>query len=410
VAHRADAGQASGVTATRVALAAAAVAALGLGAWLAFGRSSGSPPPTAADELQALERVGRTGPVAEAGVSPSGVGWAMNGIGLWLTSDGGTHWRTTSPSVPGGDVVARVCEVDFVDSAHGWISGCDFIGDVFRNGSDRYSAVERTTDGGRTWKVSAPDCAGCGGSLSFLDAKNGFALGGRPAHRLARTTDGGATWHVVGRAPFAGTIDFLDASHGWGVTWDARLFRTQDGGHAWRRVRFAPRGVLETEDMPQFYGAQNGVVAVRFRNAGSHLQRAAIYVTRDGGRTWTARPVPSGLELARVQWGTTGSLQFSAATPSAWFLWAGKKLWTTSDAGARWTRVGVRIGPDAVWNLTFTSPTAGWAILGVEHNSVPVLARTTNGGRDWTPLRPPVPKLPPVLPPPTPCASSCLRP
>jgi photosystem II stability/assembly factor-like uncharacterized protein len=394
----------------RVGLVAAAVVGLGLGAWLALGRSSGSPAPTAAQELQALERAGRTAFVGEAGVSSDGVGWAMNGIGLWLTSDGGTHWRASSPSVPGGDVVARICDVDFVDAARGWLSGCDLIGDVFRNGSNRYSAVERTIDGGRTWKVSAADCAGCGGSLSFLDARTGFALTGWRAHRLARTADGGVTWHVVARAPFVGTIDFLDASHGWGVTWSARLFRTRDGGRTWKRVRFAGSGVQETDDLPRFFAAQDGVVAVRFRDAGSHVQRASIYVTSDGGRTWSARPAPAGVRLDRVPWGTSGSLQFSAATPRAWFLWDRDTLWSTSDAGAHWVRAGIRVAPFAVWNMRFTSPTTGWAIMSFEHGMVAALARTTNGGRDWSPLTPPVPKPPPPPKPITRCASSCLRP
>jgi photosystem II stability/assembly factor-like uncharacterized protein len=307
----------------------------------------------------------------------------MNGLGLWLTADGGRHWRAGRPSVPGGDVVARVGQVEFVDAKHGWISAVDLVGDVFRHGSDRYSAVERTTDGGRTWKASAPNCAGCGGSLSFLDARRGFALTGWGDHRLARTTDGGVTWHVFARAPFVGSIEFLDARHGWGLTWSGRLYVTVDGGRTWRRLAFARK----VAGLPRF-----------FRRDGVVVAGEVVHVTHDGGATWSSVRAPDAAG------------RFSAATPRDWFLWAGRRLWRTSDAGRSWSRVPVEVTPQSVWDMTFVSPTTGWAILAFDRGNAAVLARTTNGGRDWLPLRPPVPK-PPPLPVPKPiCASSCRRP
>jgi hypothetical protein len=70
----------------------------------------------------------------------------------------------------------------------------------------------------------------------------------------------------------------------------------------------------------------------------------------------------------------------------------------------------MRVVPETIWNLTFTSPTTGWAIFTFAHGSVAALARTTNGGRDWLPLSPPVPKLPPLPKPKPVCASPCRRP
>jgi photosystem II stability/assembly factor-like uncharacterized protein len=351
----------AGAQRRRAGYAAAALLALGLGVWLLLGRGSGGAVPgrgprlSAAQELRALERAALRPYIGEAGVEPSGAGWAMNGLGLWLTSDGGTHWRVTSPSVPGGDVVARVCQVELVDRRHGWISGCDLIGNrIYGGGSDRYAAIERTTDGGRTWRVSAPNCPACGGSLSFLDARRGFALG---SNGVYASSDGGLTWRFVAHAPFRGSIEFLDADRGFALTWSGHLYRTTDGGRTWRRLPFDALG------LPRF-----GVVATD----------GTVESTGDGGETWTAVRAPRAGRFAR----------FSAATARDWFLWSGRALWRTTDAGKDWSRIRMRVVPKQLWDLTFTSPSTGWAIFGIGEGAA--LARTTNAGRDWLPLAPPV--------------------
>jgi photosystem II stability/assembly factor-like uncharacterized protein len=63
-------------------------------------------------------------------------------------------------------------------------------------------------------------------------------------------------------------------------------------------------------------------------------------------------------------------------------------LWRTTDAGKDWSRVRMRVVPKQLWDLTFTSPSTGRAIFGIGEGAA--LARTTNAGRDWLPLAPPV--------------------
>jgi hypothetical protein len=70
----------------------------------------------------------------------------------------------------------------------------------------------------------------------------------------------------------------------------------------------------------------------------------------------------------------------------------------------------MRVAPQAIWNLTFTSPTTGWAIFTFARGNVAALARTTDGGRDRLPLRPPVSKLPPLPKAKPVCASQCRHP
>jgi photosystem II stability/assembly factor-like uncharacterized protein len=287
----------------------------------------------------------------------------MNGIGLWYTTNDGATWRTiTPPHLRDQDVVARILQIQFVDPAHGWISASD-------NPSGRW--LFRTTDGGRSWFHPRANCAPCGGTLSFVDRRVGYSLYGTA---LYRTNDGGDAWHRVARAPFRGWIAFADARHGWGASWDTGLYRTADGGLTWTRVL---RG--------QAALPQRGLAAVR---TGTH---AYLVDLRTGRRRAFPETEPGQPPI------------FSAPTARDVVYWARGRLWSSTDAGATWTRIRSRVAPRQVWDLQFTSPVDGWAIFGA------ALVQTTDGGRDWTPLTPPVPRIRYVAPKP-PCNSPCRRP
>lgn len=328
----------------------------------------------------------------------------MNGLALYWTSDDGRTWRTVTP--PGiGDVIARVADVDAVDDRHLWVSASDIPGDRDVHGSIRHPEILRTTDGGRTWRaVIPPGCYGCGGShLSFLDARHGFALNGFP-NRLYATADGGATWRLVASTPFSGALTFVTSREAWGVSdptgsvgsderpvGGGKLFRTTDGGQTWRPVQLRPPAAYAHDasvaELPQFFGTRNGVVAVCYRDPGAGAQHLVVYVTADGGRTWSGHVGP---EIGRPQWGLAGILPFSAADVRDWFLFLGSRLDTTTDGGRSWTVVRPVFAPRAadIFDVTFTSPRSGWAVF--DTGQGPALVHTTDGGRNWTPLSPPV--------------------
>jgi photosystem II stability/assembly factor-like uncharacterized protein len=339
--------------------AVALLAAGGFGAFLAL-RGSGTPPPSpapapsAADELRAIRAAATHATIVSSGLESAQRGWAMNGLGLWLTADGGAHWRTVTPHVPGGDVVARIDSVQFVDAAHGWASGLDLIGNA-----NRFSMIERTVDGGRTWQTTSHDCAACGGSLSFVDVRHGFSLTGST---LFASSDGGVHWRRVGPAPSRARIDFRDVTHGWALTAGGKLSRTVDGGRTWRRVPFA--GVAS---LPQ----PSGVVAVR---SGRHV---VIELPAAGG--WTARRVPATVD-PRFQ------VQFSAPTATDFVLWSKRRIWRSDDAGRTWSSFRPKVAPEQVWSMQFSSPDDGWAIFSLKQGAA--LVHTTSGGHDWLPLTP----------------------
>src|SRR5579884_2430838 len=185
----------------RFAFAAALLAAVAVTAVLVPSHGTGQ---TAADELRAIRAAGRLAFVGDAGITAPDAGWAMNGLKLWYTTDGGAHWRTiTPPRLRDQDVIARVLNIRFVDPLHGWLSAPDIPG-----GRGRYALTFRTTDGGRSWFHGSESCTGCGGALSFLDRTRGFSL---VRNELYATRDGGETWRRVASTPAPGTIEFADA-------------------------------------------------------------------------------------------------------------------------------------------------------------------------------------------------------
>lgn len=351
-----------------------------------------------AEEARRIAQVGARTIVGDAGLVGPGLGWAMNGLALWWTNDGGAHWRTITPPQirETGDVVARVTDIAAVDDEHIWVAAADLTGGA----PPRHMAIESTRDGGRTWRsVIPPGCGACGAAhLSFVNANHGFALlGPEPSARLFETVDGGVTWRPLAtNASFGGPIRFVSQHIGWGVSDPgAVVYTTDDGGRHWRRVVFAPpaeyHGWRATAGIPRFFDARNGVVPVRLRDR-SRAQHLVVYVTRDGGATWTARAAPRAVDLRAESWGFPQALPFSAATTDDWFVFANRYLHTTHDGGRTWSAFRT-VAPKApgIWDVTFTSPTYGWAIFApiqTGPRSGAALVKTTDGGRHWTPLAP----------------------
>ena len=358
------------------------------------GPAAGSP----AEEARRIARAATRRIIVEAGLVGPRLGWAMNGLALWWTHDGGNHWRTiTPPQIRAtGDVVARVTDIAAVGDDDIWVAAADIAGGAV----SRHIAIESTRDGGRRWRsVVPPSCEACGAAhVSFVDARRGFALvGPRLSPRLFETSDGGATWRrLTSNVAFTGPIRFVTDSVGWGVSDPGGIVAvTRDGGHHWRRVAFAPppgyRRQSATAGIPHFFDAQHGVVPVRFRSR-SNAQHLVVYVTRDAGATWTARASPTSVDLRAQSWGVPEGLPFSAATIDDWFVFANHDLFTTHDGGRTWAEF-YTVAPKApgVWDVAFTSPTYGWAIFEPNVTSPragPALVRTDDGGHHWTPLAP----------------------
>ena len=370
------------------------------------------------------------------------VGWAINGLGIYLTTDDGEHWRDITPPL-----IANQEPGDRVDALTGygpndlWLPVVDVIGLVplsqSVDGSDRGEGVERSTNGGRTWAFSVlPGCLQtCGGfiDLSFVDASHGFAVTGPGGFavtgpgsslQLFSTSDGGATWAPVSVLPFSGdttSIVFTTDADGWAVTGPTfgfytvnhdrmidpggALYRTTDDGVTWQRAGGLPSS--DRYQLPTFFSPSTGVVLGQSPGA-RPPGRATVFVTSDGGATWAAHPAPADPLLGRYTSTDLGvkSPPFSAVSAGRWSLFVGPALYTTSDAGRSWQRIMTQPqwSPGAVLTLHFGSASHAWVeayvpncqpVAGVgpcTPVTAPILMSTSDGGRLWRALpywRPP---------------------
>ena len=174
---------------------------------------------------------------------------------ILATTDGGATWRAQNAGSAGSS--AGLSDVAFSDAAHGWAVGSSY--DSSQSGGFSF-LILATSDGGATWNSQEADGAGqfpgrfsSLGSVSFVDAKHGWAVGrseDAPSDFAAgtlvilATTDGGATWNAQdansgGRRGFLSSVSFVDANHGWvaggdfNPTTDAHsavILATSDGG------------------------------------------------------------------------------------------------------------------------------------------------------------------------------------
>lgn len=323
-------------------------------------------------------------------------GWGITETQVVRTNDGGLTWYNVTPP----DVVETGFSADVfvLDNHHAWLQKPDF--ENFPNRGTMY----RTTDAGLTWITSTTPFSR--GDIHFVDEENGWVLAdlgvgaGSNAVAVYRTTDGGKTWEQTytndpnsqdadDSLPLGGIksdLVPLDKNTAWvsGVVYapgEVYLYRTEDGGRTWDQVSVElPDGAGNfelgiDEDQMQFVSAEDGFFVLRM--AGETTQ-SAIYVTRDGGDTWSLTPaIPDG----------AGETNFLSAEEIV--IYNGEQFHVTRDAARTW----VSVSPDIVFgesfaNMEFVSPNAGWVITLDPTTNQRSLYRTSDGGATWLPVLP----------------------
>jgi photosystem II stability/assembly factor-like uncharacterized protein len=352
--------------------AVAVLAAAGLSVWAALpGGGKGAAGPRRDGAARAVRGIDDTGRVQISKVGTSGgVTWAINGRGMWLTTNGGRTWRASTPPHLRGvvDLTDEVQQVEFVDAHHGWVIS---------------ATIDRTSDGGRSWRRSVPYKGSCCGYASFLTGRLGYMTA---STELLATRDGGSTWKPAGLVGFPWAFPtFLTARRGVavGVGQSKSVFLTTDGGRHWSARRLPGLANPQSLLLPSLAVFGRRLVALTERLVPA--PRLVAYASADGGDRWVARPLP--------RWwtpviGNYDEQRFSAPSATDWFAAARRSLVATTDAGRSWRRVPVADLPHG-WQITaidFTNPRTGWAVFSRLRKSV--LVRTTDGGRDWMPAGP----------------------
>src|SRR5207249_6923529 len=218
---------------------------------------------------------------------------------LYVSSDGGRHWRFNALSGddamnlarPGGATIWLAGHEVFKKSSDGGATWSDvrpaglpsldihgFAVDP-RNPKTLYAAVAgqglyRSRDGGRSFSLASNQVGGNVMALAVL--RDGRILAGDMQQGLLESSDGGASWKRRLRAQVMGlAVNPTDPKRL--LTTGAGIALSTDGGRSWRSVLDLPDGagpVAWARSNPQL------AYAVRFNRT--------FYRSADGGKTWSA--------------------------------------------------------------------------------------------------------------------------
>lgn len=267
-----------------------------------------------------------------------------------ITADGGTTWTSVTGALTSLHAVA------YADASTLVVLG---------------KAIQRSTDGGKTWGVTSPIEAVAPPSISgirYADPLIVVGVGGDTSvgALITRSIDGGGTWTGVPSPtddPLV-AIDFatpkIGAAVGAGV-----VLRTVDAGATWT--------VASTDHDRKLWG-------VRFANdkVGVAVGRQGLVLrTDDAGATWAP--------LATSSFGTVHALtavSFDSAAVGVIGDDSGN-LFRSTDAGLTWSQTGTGF------------PTGGSAAIGFANATTVVatgnggiIRRSTDGGASWSLLAP----------------------
>jgi photosystem II stability/assembly factor-like uncharacterized protein len=286
-------------------------------------------------------------------------------VDLWATSDGGQAWTKTTALA----FAFRGSLITFTDGTHGWFA---VPGEPLSQDQQQGIVIDRTTDGGKSWRLVAetnwPPVKSTRGApplncgkddLSFRDANTGWLTGGCSfGVTFDVTTDGGLTWKAQ-RLPSPHGVPFSAECGGGPCTLTA--------------PRFVPPPVGSDVGFQQRFGLGYMVL----NDSGVSGSRSWLYVSRDGGRSWTIHSVPGQQSQVIMLTQSVGFAKVGVIEGAAHWLYR------TDDGGTTWQPVPANVQLDYP-ELDCISVTRCWALGGS-------LYETTDGGLTWTNLNPRVP-------------------
>ena len=194
---------------------------------------------------------------------------------LLTTNNGGRTWK----QIPSAAIPPAI-KGEAAFAASGTCIAVEGKNNVWFATGGKAARVFRSTDRGRTWKVSntpiisGEDSTGIF-SIAFKDAKNGFVVGGdyrKPigiGDNAARTTDGGVTWKLVeGTRPtgFRSCVEYVGRSSTLIAVGERACDYSTDDGANWKS--FGKEGYHGTSIAPSragwAAGADGRIAAITF--------------------------------------------------------------------------------------------------------------------------------------------------
>jgi photosystem II stability/assembly factor-like uncharacterized protein len=207
--------------------------------------------------------------------------------------------------------------------------------------------------------------------FTFLSAMCGFLL---VASVAFATTGAPSGWSKVGKAGVTAVyrMDFCDAKHGLAFFYGVGFKTTSDGGKTWKKVsnlpaNFSLRNIsMGSSSVGYIVGVKSGASA-----------GGTVFVTKNGGKTWTDRSSQlSAGELFNV---------YATDASHAWAVGRGMLIFATTNGGTTWKKQnGDDNGIGWLQGVYFTDALHGWATgMSLVPSRRCFFYHTSNGGASW---------------------------
>lgn len=207
------------------------------------------------------------------------------------------------------------------------------------------------------------------------------------------STDGGSTWTQLGQGSGSQTLEVapvgirFDASnpdefwiYGFFAQGNGGLYKTTDGGNTFTGILIPGTEADEIEDV---YSADGVVLAAQ------HEHEQSVYKSTDGGQTWTniGANLPAGTansEYVYIVNSSTYLVGCSFAIDGTWDTGGGTTgIYLTTDGGATWTAVGA--GYEVFGSPAAVNGTLYWSYLGSTGGGI---VASSDNGATWPVLAP----------------------
>ncbi|NIP77942.1 MAG: hypothetical protein GWM90_01560, partial [Gemmatimonadetes bacterium] len=160
----------------------------------------------------------------------------------------------------------------------------------------------------------------------------------------------------------------LDPAILWVGTDDGNLQLSRDGGRTWTNVAGNVEGVPDGTYVSRVIASRSapGVAYATFDAHRDGDFRPYVFRTTDFGATWAPRA--NGIDEA----GSVNVIHEHPDDPAVLFLGTEHALWTSTDAGATWRRLGVNL-PTTLYDDLVVHPGTGDLVVGTHGRSVWIL-------------------------------------
>lgn len=227
-------------------------------------------------------------------------GWALDGLALYSTQDGGLTWRTAGRA-PAAFYGMGYGNFEFRPDGEGWGGGGGLSPTVYA-----------TFDGGVTWRsILLPAALGpvppqpsgkafpapYSTGVHLLPGNGAFAQEDDYFGQVADfiTLDRGATWSSIKAPPEPasnGDISFLDSRHWWASRFGL-IYKTSDAGRSWQAVHTTFPDELDGWNLnsAEAIDAKHAWLVVTSEPPSG--RRSALMMSSDAGAHWSLVNLPT---------------------------------------------------------------------------------------------------------------------